>query len=807
MRTAGWASGLAISALLSIGPATAAPEKSAAGELAPNAGMSAVGARVVGHQLFLRACAQSPCPAPSSGAPLPIPLADELDLDKTRFEPLAVGPNKRVLRVIVPSAQRAGVAFEALVAGAAGSGEPRVLWSSPTGFGSTGEGAGGRVLVEGGTVYVGKLRRELTLCGREETLLEPRRVDPSTLDLHRVAMHRLPQAVRDAAATLVATPAADAPIGSVLAVRGASINDGASTALTDGDDTTEWHETLKGDGKGEFVVFSSPKAFPIERLSLLLHGKVDAAFDHPVSLWLTVDDATYRVAIPKDQSVGRVDVPLPKPLVTSCLALSIDRGEPRTDGKDANIGLVEVDGVPAIPKSIHALEDLVTLLDTDGPDEKLAETILGHAGARGAKAIEKKLATIAERGRARAVDVLEETPCAAAAPVLTTLAWDAPKSVTRHAREALDACGAVAIPALAAAFQAGPDGAREILAERWAKLDPTHALPAILDVVRTAPATRRHTYRIALGRVPNTTAGRDAIAAWLPGSKAPAPGETDPVIELARAIATHEELAPLAPALSKALLAHAAEGAPFESRWLAAEPLSSLARRGDAAALAWLRALHKSPDRYLRARAVDVSGDVDALRPEVVHALDDGDPRVRMTALVALRRGPGPTGATSPVMTLLHDDAWTYVRAAAAETLGESKGGGDVDVALGNATLDDLPAVRAAALRALVARGARSQLPRIRKRAFDPGELVDVRGEAITALGKLCDKDSVDDLFDLVKRGSGSEGAHQLALSAIMALGDIHPVDLKERLSAIDQTSLVVKDAVRRALEAKSQCK
>ena len=776
-----------------------------------------MGARIdaTTRQLFHRACAALPC-APTTAA-VEIPLSDELDLTKARFEPLSIGAGRRLLRVMVPSATRAGVAFEALLAGSAdGSGDANVVWSSPTGFGSTGEGSGGRLVVDGSSpsaaVYVGKLRRELTLCGREETLLEPRRVDPKTLQLHRVAMHRLPASVRDAAPTLVATGATDAPIGSILAVRGASVNDGASTALADGDPSTHWHETLKGDGKGEFVVFSAPKAMPIERLSLLLQPtatttKSSEPLDPPVSLWLTVDDATYRIAIPKDPNVKRVDVPLPKPLATSCLAISIDRGEARSDGKDPSIGLVEVDAVPAIPKSIHALEDLVTLLDSEGPDADLAQTLLSNAGARGAKAIESKLATIADRGKSRAIEVLEATPCASAAGALTALSWDAPKSVTRRAREALDSCGAAAVPALADAWSKGPDAAREILAERWAKLDPAHALPAILDTVRKAPATRRRTYRIALGRVANTQAGRDAIASFLAKAAPAVSGENDPVIELARSIATSSELGPLGPSLSKALQQHAGGASSFEARWLAAEPFAELAAHGDAAALGWLRALHKSADRYLRSRAVDVSGDVEALRPEVVLALKDGDPRVRMTALIALRRGIGPTGATSPVIALLREDAWTYVRAAAAETLGESKGGGDVDVALGDATRDELPAVRAASIRALVARGARSQLPAIRKRAFDPGELVDVRGEAITALGKLCDKDSVDDLFDLVKRGSGSEGAHQLALSAIMALGDIHPVDLSARLSAVDQTSLVVKDAVRRALEAKSQCK
>jgi hypothetical protein len=789
-------------------PSLGAPAPSATGELGPGGGLSAVGVRIEAGRLHVRACTTLPCTAAVGSDGLPVALAGELDVSKARFQPVPLGPARRLLHVWVPSTSRPGVAFEALVAGGGADGtDARVVWSSPTGFGSTGEGSGGRLRLEGGAPYVGTLRRELTLCGLEETLLEPKRIDPGTLQLHRVAMHRLPQGVRDAAPTLLAAPALDAPLGSILSVRGASVNDGASLALADEDDSTAWHETLKGDGKGEFVVFSAPRSLPIERLSLRVRPRATlGAFDHPVSLWLTVDDATYRIAIPKG-AAERVDVPLPKPIATTCLALSIDRGEARADGVDANIGLVEVDAVPAIPKTGHSLEDLVTLLDLGGPDADLAATLLEHAGARGAGAIERRLASLAEPGRARAVEVLEGTPCAAAAPALTTLSWDAPKPVVRRARAALDACGAAAAPALGAAFARGPDAAREILAERWARLDPKNALPGLLDLVRAASANRRRTYRVALARVPDTEAGRAAVDAWLKAAPLPAGGEVDPVIELGRAVAWSAEVAPLEASLAKALLAHAGEDAAFERRWLAAEPLAALAARGNATALAWLRGLHASPDRYLRARAAEVSGEVDALRPEVVRALSDPAPRVRLSALLSLRKGQGPTGATGPVMTLLKDDGWTFVRAAAAETLGESKGGGDVDLALGQATLDDLPSVRAAAIRALVTRGARSQLPAIRKRAFDRGELVDVRGEAIAALGSLCDQGSVDDLFDLVKRGSGSDGAHHLALSAILALGDIHPVDLPQRLAAIDQTSLVVKDAVRRALQAKSQCK
>jgi len=787
----------------SAGPVTTKPQTKTVA-LSAGGGLTAIAARLDGaaKKLFLRACTTTPCEAGTDG--IAVELDGPIEVASARLDPISLGGGKQLLRVIVPSQTRPGVAWEALIVG--DKNEARVVFSGGTGFGSTGEGSGNRVVIDGTTVYVGKLRRELTVCGQEESLLEPRRLDPKTLELRRVAMHRIPATVRNQAETLVASPAASAPIGSLLTVRGGSVHDGASTALADGDDNTAWTETLKGDGKGEFVVFSAPKAMAFDRLSLLLSPKTKpAGYTPPTSLWLSVDDATYRIAIPPSTD-ARVEVVLPKAINTQCLTLSIDRAE----GKDPTVGLAEVDAVPILPSTVHALEDLVTLLDTPGPNGDLAQTVLANAGARGAEAISKKLAAIGNSGRVRALDVLDGAPCEASAYPLATLSYDAPKPIAARAREILDQCGVTATKAIAETFANGGDAAREVLASRWVKLDPKNAVPVILNTVRKAPAPRRYTFRNALARAATTTAGREAIAAWLASAPSTvAAGEVDPVIELARAIAPAPEISgqPNLPAqLSRVLLDHASESRSFEAQWLAAEPLAALGARGDLAALARLRAMHKTDNRYLRARAVEVSGDVEPLRPEVVAALHDPDARVRRTALIALRRGQGPTGAIGPTMQLLREDGWTYVRVAAAETLGDSKGGGDVDVALGEATRDELPAVRGAAIRALSARGARSQLPAIRKRAFDSNELVEVRTEAIGALGRLCDKNSVDELFDIAKRGSSSEGAHQMALAAVSALGEIHPVDLAQRLAALDQTSLVMKDAIRRALKAQSSC-
>ncbi|MGZ3452816.1 MAG: hypothetical protein ACXVEF_24625, partial [Polyangiales bacterium] len=553
------------------GPASSAPAASKSGTAGPALGSPAIGARLdASGALATQTCPGSPCSVTAPG--VPIGLTDPIDLAKSTVEAVDVG-GKKLLRVVARSKTREAIAWEAVIA--AKDGKAQILWSGVTGLDSEGEGA--RLVLEDGTFYAGRLRRELTLCGQKDTLLEPKRLDPVKLEFRRVAKHRLAQSVRDGAITLIAEPGPK-PIASVATVRGASVNDGASTALADDDPATAWTETLKGDGKGEFVVFAVPKTTEVQAISLVVRpSKEIPDFAQPTSLWLTTDDATFRISIPAQTEPGaRVEVKLPKPISTSCLAISIDAAEAKSA---PTVGIAELDAVPVLPATIHAIDDLVTLLDDDKMGE-LAQRVLANASARGAKAIAAKIDSLGDKGRLRAIDALEAAPCEAAAPALVDLSWKGSRATTTRAREGLDGCGVAAKDAVAARFESGPDAARELLAERYAKLDPTRAVPAILEVVRTAPPSRRRTFRVALAKAATSSPGRAAIAAWIAKPPAIKPEENDPVIELARAIAGTEDV----PGLSATLLAHGAEDRPFASRWLAALPIAELAARGDTAA-------------------------------------------------------------------------------------------------------------------------------------------------------------------------------------------------------------------------------
>jgi hypothetical protein len=788
------------------------------GAAGPAAGLGAVAVRVdfAARALSLRGCASLPCDA-GGGATTVIALPEGIDAARSSARTVEIGDGRRVVHVVAASATREGVAWEALAVGAGAGGEARLLYEGLTGFGAEGEGAGGHVDVDDGTVFVGTIKRELTICGQSETLLSPRRLDPKTLAFHAVSFSRLPKGVRDAAPTIVAVPAKDAPIGSVLGVRGASTNDGASSALVDDDAKTAWTEARKGDGRGEFVVLSAPPSLPITKLSIVVRPTVDPpGFVAPSAIWVVVDGATYRVELPAKPAPGaRVEVPFPKPISTGCVAVALDRTDVPA-GVEPVVGLAEIEGVPEVPATIHSLDDLVGLLDFGGADAELARKILANAGPKGARAVTARLSTMSDAGKAQAVDILDQTPCAAAGPGLVRLAWDARGDVARSARDALDGCGVEAKGAIAEGFAGGPDAAREVLADRWAKVDPGAAVPAILGQLDGASSARRRSYRAALARAAGRGAGRDAMAGWLDndGKLAPPEGRLDLVIELARAIAPVEEVgvasagaAPLSTRLVEALLAHADAKASFERRYLAAEPLAAFAAKGDTRALAWMRALFASDDRYLRARAAEVAGGMDLLRPELVASLGDGDPRVRQSALDALRRSGGAPGAWPAVLGLLADDGWTFVRAAAADAIGEASGpgaAGDLDVALAKATRDPAKQVRAASVRALAKRHARSQLVAVRSRAFDDGETIDVRREAIEALGALCDDAAVDDLYDIVRK-SGGQG--ELGLAAIKALGEIHPKDLEARLLPANLEGPAAKDAAVRALRTPPRCK
>jgi hypothetical protein len=757
--------------------------------------------------LWFRACSALPCRA-REGEGLPVELDGAGTLRAERVE----GSDNAALVVVGRTDKRPG-GWHALIALDAGR-HAQALFSGRDGLWPGGSDDGSRVVREGGQLVVGELRRGIGMCGQPEALIAPRRFDPKRGLLAPVALERLPAAVRASATTLVATIDDATPVGSVLGARGATSNDGATPRLVDGDPSTSWTETRRGDGRGELVVFSAPKSLPLASLSIVVRpsGAAPAGFSAVKTAWVGVDGAIYRVELPSVATPGaRVTVRFPAPVATSCVSLEVEATE---EEGDVAAGFAEVEGVPVLPASIKKLDDLVGLLDLEGDGGKLAREVLVHGGAAAAKGLLSRIGALGPRGKEVAIDVFEAAPCRDGAPGLARLAWDGARDIALSAREGLDACGREGRDAIAAAFAQGPTSAREVLADRFAKLDPAAALEAIVGVMSGLPAERRRTLRHALTRVADAEAGRAALTRWL--SRPPAaptdPNATDVVIELARGVVGARGMvdgvdAPALRASLAALLAsRAAATAPFAQRFLALEPLAALAMLGDSTAERALEASSADADRYIRARATELAADVPSMRGALDRASRDADPRVRAFAIAAIAK-QSPAQAGVLLVRTLHEERWTFVRVAAADASATLGADATVDKALIDALADEAPTVRAASVRALAARHATSALVAIRKRAFDDAELMDVRREAVAALGAMCDRGAVDGLQHLAEHGGGSEGAASLALSAVASLGVLHPADLLARLAGVDRTAMVMSDAVRRALAEKNVCR
>ena len=117
----------------------------------------------------------------------------------------------------------------------------------------------------------GRRPRSVTICGRK-SILSPEVLDPKDLTFKGARVQRLRRDERDKAASLSATPAADAPLkslGRVLQAAAASTAIGAPGALTDGDPETTWSEKRGGDGNGEFVQINAPEQVEISSLSIV----------------------------------------------------------------------------------------------------------------------------------------------------------------------------------------------------------------------------------------------------------------------------------------------------------------------------------------------------------------------------------------------------------------------------------------------------------------------------------------------------------------------------------------------------------
>ncbi|HEV3189701.1 MAG TPA: hypothetical protein VGY54_04345, partial [Polyangiaceae bacterium] len=112
---------------------------------------------------------------------------------------------------------------------------------------------------------------------------------------------------------------------------------------------------------------------------------------------------------------------------------------------------------------------------------------------------------------------------------------------------------------------------------------------------------------------------------------------------------------------------------------------------------------------------------------------------------------------------------------------------------------------------ALARRRAVSWRKAVRERLTDGDEAADVRTAAASALGAMCDMQSVDQLT-AVARALGTPGvdraAQETALAAVSGLAALQPGDLRQRLSPLlaQSSPPFVRALAERALAGRSRC-
>ncbi|MEO8799174.1 MAG: HEAT repeat domain-containing protein [Polyangiaceae bacterium] len=753
--------------------------------LTPSGGLGALAVRIEGKGKAVRAhaCVATPC-SPDGGTVIEAPEGFAPTAAEPVVETVTLGSGKSVVHVRIEG-ERDASAWELLIAPST-TGGPNVLFSGLTGYahGEDGERTGDVVtfLGEGPekTVVVGTLREDLRICGEDATVLEPRAIDPKTMQLRGASMQRLSKKERAEATKIVATARrapADVPLAPLLIAAGASSAIGAPSAISDGDPATTWGEARPGAGSGELVVLRAPADVPITHLELTFAPPPAAGAKTttsktaaPKSLYLVTAEKIYSVLLPEDASLHpgeSYEVAFTDPLRTPCLTVVLDETYSRDPHPD--VAIAEITALSSFDTPGAKLEDIAKMLGGGGPRAEAAAALLKRAGDPGLAAVDHAWPGLDSAGKALAADVASSAGCAGSAPILIRALVDTDREVARKGEQSLDRCGRVALPALAKAVGEGDDRARAI--ERAAFMRAAHItdpkiLPPILADDTRSPVARIDLLRAASARLPEIP--RDAEAA-----------------------------------IDATLKADAS----VRSRYLLLAPLASLARAGSShASSIFVELLAHDPSPMVRMHAAELSAHIAAAQGALLGALGDAEPRVREAALRTVA-DEHLSPATVAVERLLERDPFSFVRASAATALGAFPAAVDLDRALAASLKDGSVRVRVAVVEALGTHRARTLAKEIGERADDENESLDVRVAAVRALGASCDAGSLGRLSDFAAKVSSqmaSDVEVALGLAAVEALGALHPADIARRLAPL--TSAQTKPAIRKmALDAIAQ--
>lgn len=761
------------------------------------------------HAVHVKKCEGADCKATAKDVALTLEKG-RADGARATAETVAVGDGKQVVHVRVPDVQRKDLAFEAIFHGDA------VVWSGLTGYtkGSEGDRSGEVVLVydrdaQSKFVMVGETREDTRICGQQTTLLSARGLDPKTMTLRGATMHRLDKKARDGAQRVIATArptTARPPLARLLNATGGSAPN--ARAMTDGDVATAWSETRPGDGHGEFVTMRAPGELPIHALVVTVaptKPKVEGAA--PRTIYVATDGALHHVTLPEDgwaKPGQSYEIPLPAPVKTTCVAVVLDEAYAR--GKEApEVSIAEVFALTKLDLDGATLDDAAKALS--GPKGEEAAALLKRAGDEGLAAAVRAYEGLDGRGRALAVDVAASTGTCVGptGDLLVQALVDKDVEVKRRALGRVERCGKAAGEMLAKAVRGEDEARRAACAPLLATVAPALGVDAFDAVMGKGGDGARRAVRSAFARAITSTP-REKLLALLGAERTPQ-GKLD----LVRALGPR--LADLRPESDAAIADILKSNPDMATRYLVAEPLAKLARhpnatQGELTRLAEL--VRRDPEWPVRARATELSAGIAPLVPAIVAAAEDKEPRVREAAVRALATSPQPS-ATPVLGKALAKDEWTFVRVAAAESLGAMPESADASGALVKALADGSAKVRWSAMSALGKQRAVAHAGVVRERLDDAKEDADVRALAAKTLGAMCVQSASDRLTKLAvnARQPTNEADDRIGIAAIEALGALHPSDIDQRLAPLrsKEVRLPVRRAAERAIAEPGGCR
>jgi HEAT repeat protein len=761
--------------------------------------------------LRAKLCARAPCTV-DGGLDLGVPAELRASVPRAKLALVGIGDNRRAIVVTVPG-DRDGRSFQAVVVAPLGGAAPKVLFAGLTGLreGADGVRQGQTVSIfdpdatGARSIVIGTEREDLDLCGRR-AVLSPQVLNPDDLTLRPAKVQRLTPAERERATSITATRVAAPPAlgGSVLGALGASSALGAPQLLTDGRADTAWVENRGGSGRGEFVVLNAPANLPIAGFDLVLTApdtKPDPA-NVPRELWLVTRARVYHVTLPDaaaSEAGARFRVALPKPEQTDCVAQVLESAF--AERPDSRVAVAELSVTSEFENASPA--SLVGALAGGGERALAAGAVLRSLGASGFAEIGARFASLDEGGRRVALDVIDSAPCEASVPVYLTAFADDIEAQRAHAQARLRRCGRVSADGLRAGLVRARGEQLARYANELTLVDPARGVQEIAARLPSVKPAERAVLRVALAR---GIQARDSNAAVRRLLVDPA---TPPIaaLDLLRALGAR---APEFLPESGAALERLASDASFRTRYLLLAPAATLAARDPRAEAVLARALasQPEPDTFVRVRALEVAPRDPRRAAAFVDALADPNVRVREAAAQAIGEARVVDGAPR-LIAVLDDDAWPIARRAAAAALGALPAEPRGDQALLDALADDAPAVRGEAAESLGLRRVVRAAPALRDHLEDPEEKFEVRRAAASALGALCDRESVDDLWKLVRRVDdplATVEERALGEASLAAVVRISPPDLASQLEPLRRGQ--ARKAVERALarSAQSRC-